>query len=240
MDDRKAFCAIFYILRTGIQWKALPKSLGAASTVHDRFQQWVQAGVFLKLWRSALLWFDEQKGLCWAYQALDGAITKAPLGGEATGANPTDRAKQGTKRSLLVEGNGLPVGLVVDGANVHDGVLAEDTFVGVVAKRPKPAAFDLWDFEADKGYDCLEVRYLAAYYGYVAHIPRNKRNAKQAQEQNQLPAYRSRRWIVERTHSWLNRFRRILVRWEKKKQNYLAMLHLACAYITYNAGGLFG
>lgn len=98
MDDRQAFCAIFYVLRTGIQWKALPKSLGAASTVHDRFQQWVRAGVFERLWQSGLLWFDEQKGLCWSFQALDGAITKAPLGGEATGLNPVDKFKSGTKR----------------------------------------------------------------------------------------------------------------------------------------------
>ncbi len=98
MDDRKAFSAIFYVLRTGIQWKALPRSLGAVSTVHDRFQQWAKAGVFERLWRSGLLWFDEHKGLCWSFQALDGAITKAPLGGEATGQNPVDKAKKGTKR----------------------------------------------------------------------------------------------------------------------------------------------
>jgi len=179
MDDRKAFCAIFYVLRTGIQWKALPRCFGASSTVHDRFQQWAKAGVFEKLWRSGLLWFDEQKGLCWAYQALDGAITKAPLGGEATGINPVDRAKRGTKRSLLVEGNGVPVSLVVDGSNVHDVAIAEDTFDGVAVKRPKPDAGSMWYFEADKGYDSLEVRYLAAYYGYAAHIPRNRRRSKQ-------------------------------------------------------------
>lgn len=241
MDDRQAFCAIFYVLRTGIQWKALPRCLGAPSTVHDRFQQWAKAGVFELLWRSGLLWFDQHKGLCWSFLALDGALTKAPLGGEATGQNPVDRAKSGTKRSLLVEGNGLPVSVVVEGANVHDVVLAEDTLDGVPVKRPKPDAGSTYDFEADKGYDCLEVRFLAAYYGYIARIPHNRRNAKQSkEEQAQLSAYRSRRWMVERTHSWLNRFRRLLVRWEKKKANYLAMLHLACAYITYHAGGLFG
>lgn len=84
------------------------------------------------------------------------------------------------------------------------------------------------------------MRFLAAYYGYVAHIPHNKRNSKKVKEQTQLPTYRSRRWMVERTHSWLNRFRRLLIRWEKKKANYLAMLQLACAYITYHAGGFFG
>ena len=84
------------------------------------------------------------------------------------------------------------------------------------------------------------MRYLAAFYGYVAHIPRNRRNAKYVKEQNQLPAYRSKRWMGERTHSWLNRFRRLLIRWAKKKANYIAMLQLACAYIAYNAKGLFG
>jgi putative transposase len=143
----KRFAPYFMFLRTGIQWKALSNCLVAASTVHDRFQMWVRAGVFEKLWRSGLLFFDQHKGLCWSFQALDGAITKAPLGGEATGLNPTDRAKRGTKRSRLVEGNGVPIGLVVDGANVHDGVLAQDTLVGVVAKRPKREGFELWDFK---------------------------------------------------------------------------------------------
>jgi len=149
MGDRQAFCAIFYVLRTGIQWKVLPRSLGAPSTVHDRFQHWTKAGVFEKLWQSGLLWFDEQKGLCWSIQALDGAVTKTPLGGEVTGANPIDRVKRGTKRSLLVEGNGVPVGLVVDGANVHDVVLAEDTLGSVEAKRPKPDALVV-HFKTDK------------------------------------------------------------------------------------------
>ena len=74
--------------------------------------------------------------MCWGTQTLDGAITKVPLGDEATTLNPVNKFKSGTKRSLLVEGNDLPVGLVVDGANVHDVVLAEGTLVGVVAKRP--------------------------------------------------------------------------------------------------------
>jgi len=109
-----------------------------------------------------------------------------------------------------------------------------------VAKRSKRAVGSVWRFEADKGYDCLEVRYLAAYYGYIVHIPRSKRNSKKVKEQTQLPTYRSKRWIVERTHSWLNHFRLLLFCWEKKKANYIAMLQLACAYIAYNAGGLFG
>jgi len=120
MPDRQAMNAIYYVLRTGCQWKALPRHWGAASTVHDRFQEWRQAGVFHRLWQAGLLEYDRRKGLDWEWQAMDGAMTKAPLGGEATGPNPTDRGKSGTKRSLLTEGHGMPIGVAAEGANRHD------------------------------------------------------------------------------------------------------------------------
>ncbi len=82
MDDLKAMNAIFYVLRTGIQWKALPRSLGAPSTVHDRFQQWTKADVFQRLWREGLIEYDVKKGIDWEWQSMDCAITKAPLGGK--------------------------------------------------------------------------------------------------------------------------------------------------------------
>jgi len=82
MDDRQAMTAIFYVLRTGCQWKALPRSLGAPSTVHDRFQEWREAGVFERLWRAGVLEYDEKVGLDWEWQSMDGAISKAPLGGK--------------------------------------------------------------------------------------------------------------------------------------------------------------
>jgi putative transposase len=82
MDDRKAMNAIFYVLRTGIQWNAIPKSLGASSTVHDRFQEWRKAGVFERIWKEGLLEYDAEKGIEWEWQAMDGTITKAPLGGK--------------------------------------------------------------------------------------------------------------------------------------------------------------
>ena len=82
LDDRKAMDAIFYVMRTGCQWKALPRSWGAASTVHDRFQEWQRAGVFEKLWKAALLKYDAETGIEWEWQAMDGAMTKAPLGGK--------------------------------------------------------------------------------------------------------------------------------------------------------------
>ena len=82
MDDRKAMTAIFYIVRTGCQWKALPRSLGASSTVHDRFQEWRQDGVFKRMWIDGLKLYDEKIGINWKWQSMDGAITKASLGGK--------------------------------------------------------------------------------------------------------------------------------------------------------------
>jgi putative transposase len=93
MDDRQAMTAILYVLRTGCQWKALPRSLGAASTVHDRFQEWREAQVFERLWQAGLLTDDTLKGLEWEWQAMDGAMPKAPLGGEKGGQKP-DRSRQ--------------------------------------------------------------------------------------------------------------------------------------------------
>jgi putative transposase len=94
--DRKCADAIFYVLRTGCQWKALDQTdLCPGSTAHDRFQEWVQADVFLKLWKAGVEQFDELEGIDWEWSSMDGAMTKAPLGGEDTGKNPTDRGKKG-------------------------------------------------------------------------------------------------------------------------------------------------
>jgi putative transposase len=88
MDDRKAMNAIFYVLRTGVQWKALPRSLGAASIVHDRFQEWRRADVFEEVWRDAPLEYDARKGIDLEWQSMDAAMTKAPLGGKKHRAQP--------------------------------------------------------------------------------------------------------------------------------------------------------
>jgi putative transposase len=88
MADRQAMTAILSVLRTGCQWKALPRSLGAASMVQDRFQEWREAKVFAQLWQAGLLLYDELKGLEWEWQAMDGTMTKAPLGGKRHGPQP--------------------------------------------------------------------------------------------------------------------------------------------------------
>ena len=83
MPDRQAMDGIFYVLRTGCQWKALPRTIGAASTVHDRFQLWVKANIFLRMWEAGLLEYGALKRIDWEWQALDSAMTKSPLGGKS-------------------------------------------------------------------------------------------------------------------------------------------------------------
>lgn len=85
---RNVVTGIFYVLRTGCQWKAMPKEFGSGSAIHAYFQEWVQRGVFQKLWRAALEEYDELRGIDWKWQSLDGAMTKAPLGGEKDREKP--------------------------------------------------------------------------------------------------------------------------------------------------------
>jgi transposase len=98
MDARKVFAGIIYVLRTGCQWKALPKAeFGSASSVHKYFLEWKRRGVFGKLWRKGLAEYDEMEGIAWRWQSIDGAMVKAPLAQEAVGPNPTDRGKKWDK-----------------------------------------------------------------------------------------------------------------------------------------------
>jgi len=162
---------------------------------------------------------------------------QSPLGGQATGPNPTDRAKAGSKRSLLTEGHGVPLGLLIAGANRNDMKLVRATIESIVVERPKPTEEQPQGMCLDKGYDFAEVRDILLEFGFTAHIRSRGEEAKALVRE---AGQRARRWVVERSHSWMNRFRRILVRWEKKPQHYLAFLHFACALIAFRAAGLFG
>lgn len=131
----------------------------------------------------------------------------------------------------------MPIGLAVEGANRHDMKLVRDTLESIVVDRPKPTTDKPQGMCLDKGYDYQEVRDILIEFGFTAHI---RSRGEEAKELATEAGKRARRWVVERTHSWMNRFRRILIRWEKKSQNYLAFLHFACALIAFRAAGLFG
>jgi putative transposase len=138
---------------------------------------------------------------------------------------------------LLVEGQGLPVGLDVDGANRNDMKMVEATVESIPVERPKPSAEHPQGMCMDKGYDYDEVREIAAAFGFTAHI---RSRGEQAKKLTRNARTKARRWVVERTHSWMNRFRGILIRWNKKAANYIAMLHMAFAFIIYGHMELIG
>ncbi|WP_408887757.1 IS5 family transposase [Teichococcus wenyumeiae] len=231
VPDRAAMDAIFCVLRTGCQWNALRETkLCSSSSAHRRFQEWTKAGVFEAFWRKGLLAYDGLRGIDWSWLALDGAMGKAPLGGgKKTGPNPTDRGKRGVKRSVLTDGRGVPLGAVVEGANRNDHKLMRQTLQAIPVKRPKPTRRQPQHLCLHKGFDYDEPRALAAEFGFTLHL-RTRGEEVRARRHARAKA---RRWVVERTHSWLNRFRSILIRWTRKPANDLALLHLACGIITW-------
>lgn len=146
-----------------------------------------------------------------------------------------DRSKQGTKRSLLVEASGVPVGLAVAGANKNDFKMFVETIRSIPVDRPEPTAKAPQRLCLDKGYDYEQVRWIVEAFGFVAHI-----RARGEETAEKKAGQKARRWPVERTHSWMNRFRSILIRWTKKAVNYEGLLHFVCGLIAYRAAGLFG
>jgi transposase len=115
--------------------------------------------------------------------------------------------------------------------------LARATLESIPIRRPRPGPRARQNLCLDKGYDFPDVRDLAREFSFTAHI---RSRGEEARDLKRRAHARARRWVVGRTHSWLNRFRRILVRWEKKAQTYLAMLHLALGVITWRALTLSG
>ncbi|MBU8897881.1 IS5 family transposase [Corallococcus sp. M34] len=162
--------------------------------------------------------------------ALDGTQGKAPLGGGKTGPNPTDRARRGTERSLLTDSRGVPLGLVVAGANTNDFKLARSTLESIPVRRPLPSRGRRQTLCVDLGYAFRPVREMALEYGFTLRPPKRRSQVRPRCTQRRRP---SPRWVVERTHPWLNRFRRLLVRWEKREDTYVTMRHFALGIITW-------
>ena len=129
------------------------------------------------------------------------------------------------------------MGLAVEGANRNDMKLVGATLESIPVERPEPTPEQPQGMCMDKGYDYDEVRTILEEFGFTAHI---KARGEEAKEIKRKAGFKARRWVVERTHSWMNRFRGILIRWCKKPENYIAMLHFALAIITYRFVGLSG
>jgi putative transposase len=226
IDARSALDAIIFRLRSGCQWNRLPREFPDDSSVHRTFQRWVRLGVFDRIWAVLLKACEDLGGCEWEWQAADTAMGKARYGGDLVGPNPTDRAKPGVKRSLLVEAEGGPLGVAVASANVPDAQLLATTIQAIVVERPEPDR--LQHLCLDKAYDNKTGWSVIVDYDYEAHIQliRDLRTPPRKR-------YQPRRWVVERTLAWLSRCRAILIRWDKKAANYLGLLKLACTLIWF-------
>ena len=151
--------------------------------------------------------------------------TKPRWAGKKTGPNPTDRAKGGTKRHHLTDTRGIPVAVALTAANRPDkeaiGVLLDAR----VVRAPADTAQHLC---LDKGYDYADAEQAVRCRRYVPHIRRRGEERREGRR-----GTRPRRWVVERTTSWFNRCRKLLIRWEKKPQNYLALVYFAAALLIW-------
>jgi putative transposase len=171
-NPRNIVDAIIFRIRTGCQWNHIPRVYGDDSTIHRTFQHWVDLGLFPKIW-ALLVEECEVLGLVdWEWQAADGAMGKARLGGDQIGPNPTDRAKNGSKKSIMTERNGGPLSVVVAGANVHDTKLLDQTIEAIIVERPEPTAEEPQHLCLDKAYDNPTGKAAVEKHSYAAHIRR--------------------------------------------------------------------
>jgi putative transposase len=228
---RRVLNGILFRMRSGCQWNQMPKRFGDDSTVHRWFQRWCKNGVFRHVWALLVEQCGELGAVHWKWQSADGALGKARFGGKKVGKNPTDRGKKGTKRSLLVDEKGGPLGLVIDGANRHDTKLLQATIEAVVVDRPKPTPEQPQHLCLDKAYDNPTGRQAAAAGGYTPHI--RKIGEEKAPAPKSQRRHKPRRWVVERTLAWLSKCRAILVRYDKHDYNYLGLVQLACSLFWY-------
>ena len=129
---------------------------------------------------------------------------------------------------MLVDGAGAPLSLIVSGANRHDVKLLAATLEEIVADRPPPTRRRPQHLCADKAYAGQPAQRVMRQYGYTPHVRQIGEEAAAKRRGQQ-----ARRWVVERTHSWFNRFRKLLVRYEKKEANYSALTHCAAALISF-------
>ena len=236
---RNVVDGLWYIMWTGCQWKAVKSEwFGVSSSVlHERFQTWQEDGCWERIMKRVARFYARERRIAWQWQSMDSKSVPAPLGGEGTGRNPTDRGKSGSKIHLLVDQRGAPLSVLVSGANQHDKWSAGDLIFSIVVVRTSQQQ----NMCLDKGYDFDDVHEIVTVTGYIKHI-KHRRRRNEPPEPELAPGdktYPARRWVVERTLGWLNKRRSIRTRWCKKPENWLAFLQFACATVLHDMA-IFG
>jgi transposase len=219
IPDRVVFEKLVQVLVLGAAYEKIADWSCSATTIRDRRDEWITAGVFTRLEQLCLDAYEKMIGLELEDLVVDGCIVKAPCGGEAAGPSPVDRGKQGTKRSVLVDRNGIPLGVVVAPANRNDSPLLAPTL-----EKLSRFGFDLPEqitVHLDAGYDNGKTRALLGILGCDWVISRKG-----------TPLQAGARWVIERTNAWHNRgFKKLLICTEKRTTVIDAFIALANAII---------
>ena len=222
VPDRVVFEKLVQVLVLGAAYEKIADASCSATTIRRRRDEWINAGIFEALEQLCLEAYDRIVGIEFADLAVDGCIVKAPCGGQAAGRSPVDRGKQGTKRSVLVDGKGIPLGTVVAAANRHDSPLLRPTLetLGRFGFRLP----DTITVHLDAGYDSRKTRDLLAELGCSAEVATKGKPA---------PIQVGKRWVVERTNSWHTRgFRKLAICTERRTVVINALIALANAIIV--------
>lgn len=219
IPDRVVFDHVVAALVHGSGYERIASAACSDRTIRRRIREWGEAGLTEELHGLVLAQYDRMIGLDLEDVAVDGCITKAPCGGEAAGRSPVDRGKQGLKRSTLVDATGVPLRLVAAGANRHDAPLLGPTLAGLEAFGPLPAA----TVHLDRGYDGAPTRALLDALGLDGEIARKGVAA---------PIQVGKRWVVERTQSWMNGYGKLRRCTEKRAAAVDFYLFLAAALVV--------
>jgi transposase len=230
LDRRRVLAGILFVLRTGIGWDDLPAELGCGcgKTCRLYLAEWQRAGVWPRLHAAILAKLRAADRIDWSRAAVDSATARSPLGGAATGPNPTDRRKLGTKHHLLVDGGGIPLAALTTGANRHDStqlVPLLDAVRGVAGRvgRPRRTPGSLF---ADRAYDADHLRAACLTRGIEPYLARRR-----TAHGSGLGVFR---WPVERTLGWLHQFRRLGYRRDRSLDIHQALVTFACSLIALN------
>ena len=220
IPDRIVFGYVVAALVHGSGYERIAEDGCSDRTIRRRVREWADAGLAEKLFALALAAYDKMIGLDLSDVAVDGCITKAPCGGEAAGPSPVDRRKQGLKRSTATDAAGVPLHVVCAGAHRHDAPLLGPTLAGAFDRvdPPPDAAVHL-----DRGYAGAPSRALLDDLGVAADIARQGVPA---------PIQAGRRWVIERTHAWMNGYGKLRRCTEKRKAIVDFYLFLAAAFVT--------
>lgn len=220
IPDRVVFEHVVAALVHGSGYERIASPGCSDRTIRRRVKAWAEAGVTQTLHGLVLEQYDRMIGIDLTDVAVDGCITKAPCGGERAGRSPVDRGKQGLKRSTLSDSTGIPLHVVSAGANRNDGPLLASTLVGLDALGPVPDGIAV---HLDRGYDSVGAREVLAGLALTGVIARKGKPA---------PLQVGQRWVVERTHAWMNGYGKLRRCTERAASVVDFYLFLAAAFVV--------